>query len=195
MNVSSHIGEPCFPGGKEEPHDTSLYQTALREAEEEVNLKPHQVSFVGFLPPFIIGIDTVKLIYPVVVTLGVDFDSLVLKPNEEVERIFWMPLRIFLGGSDNHLKSLTVKRGTHRMVTNIFWFHNEDENYHYQVFGFTGSICIVLAIIIYNEPTHFPFNCRSIDPSSIRWIGDTKAIIRFRELQLFSNFPSLKSKL
>ena len=36
-NLSTHSGEVSFPGGMQEEHDSSLYDTALRESNEEIN--------------------------------------------------------------------------------------------------------------------------------------------------------------
>lgn len=46
-----HSAQVAFPGGAKEDTDTDLWQTALREAQEEVGLPPEQVSLVGGLSP------------------------------------------------------------------------------------------------------------------------------------------------
>jgi 8-oxo-dGTP pyrophosphatase MutT (NUDIX family) len=45
-----HGGQIAFPGGRREPQDASLLDTALREAEEEVGLDPSQVTVLTDLP-------------------------------------------------------------------------------------------------------------------------------------------------
>jgi 8-oxo-dGTP pyrophosphatase MutT (NUDIX family) len=45
-----HGGQIAFPGGRREPEDASLLETALREAEEEVGLEPSQVQILTDLP-------------------------------------------------------------------------------------------------------------------------------------------------
>jgi len=45
--VNFHKGQVCFPGGTREPSDSSLLQTALREAEEEISLKAKDVEILG----------------------------------------------------------------------------------------------------------------------------------------------------
>ncbi len=47
--VDFHKGQVCFPGGTQEPSDSSLLQTALRESEEEISLKAKDVEILGEL--------------------------------------------------------------------------------------------------------------------------------------------------
>ena len=46
-----HAGEISFPGGRHDPQDADLSDTALREAEEEIGLPRSQVTLLGELPP------------------------------------------------------------------------------------------------------------------------------------------------
>lgn len=54
-------GEVCFPGGKSEPTDVDDVATALREAQEEVGLHPHQVETVCCLVPYLLDVSGVDL--------------------------------------------------------------------------------------------------------------------------------------
>lgn len=47
--MSSHQGEIAFPGGKLHEDDASLQEAALREAEEEIGLRPADVDVVAEL--------------------------------------------------------------------------------------------------------------------------------------------------
>jgi len=47
--VIFHKGQVCFPGGTQEPSDSSLLQTALRESEEEIGLEAKDVEILGEL--------------------------------------------------------------------------------------------------------------------------------------------------
>ncbi|HEY5261757.1 MAG TPA: CoA pyrophosphatase [Solirubrobacteraceae bacterium] len=48
-DLRRHAGEISFPGGRRDPEDVTLVDTALREAEEEVGLARTDVTVVGAL--------------------------------------------------------------------------------------------------------------------------------------------------
>jgi 8-oxo-dGTP pyrophosphatase MutT (NUDIX family) len=50
-DLRRHAGEISFPGGRRDPTDTDLRETALREAEEEIGLRRADVEMLGELAP------------------------------------------------------------------------------------------------------------------------------------------------
>ena len=48
--LRSHPGQISFPGGRVEPGDRDLVDTALRETHEEVGVEPETVEVAGVLP-------------------------------------------------------------------------------------------------------------------------------------------------
>lgn len=51
-----HAGQVAFPGGSFEESDGNLWETALREAQEEVGIRRQDVVRVGALPPVHISV-------------------------------------------------------------------------------------------------------------------------------------------
>jgi 8-oxo-dGTP pyrophosphatase MutT (NUDIX family) len=88
-DLQDHAGQVSFPGGSPEPGDDSLLTTALREAEEEIDLRPDLVEVIGeleemYIPP------SRFLVRPFVGLLPQEAE-MVLDP-EEVEAIFSVSL-------------------------------------------------------------------------------------------------------
>ena len=52
--LKDHAGQISFPGGRIEPEDADAWHAALREAYEEIGLKPELVEFAGYLPDHIV---------------------------------------------------------------------------------------------------------------------------------------------
>jgi 8-oxo-dGTP pyrophosphatase MutT (NUDIX family) len=46
-HLGEHPGQMSFPGGGRDPGDTTLRKTALREAHEEISLRPQEAEIVG----------------------------------------------------------------------------------------------------------------------------------------------------
>ena len=83
--LREHAGQVSFPGGGVDPGDASLLETALREAEEEVDLRRDLIEVIGeledmYVPP------SRFLVKPFVALLPPEAE-LVLAPDE-VEAIF-----------------------------------------------------------------------------------------------------------
>lgn len=80
-----HSGQVAFPGGKKEKEDPNYIFTALREAQEEVNLDTSKVEVLGQITPLFVFASNF-MVYP---TLAIMHEPPVLKPNpEEVAAIF-----------------------------------------------------------------------------------------------------------
>lgn len=91
-----HTGQIAFPGGRRDPGETP-WQTALREAEEEIGLHPSFVSLAGLSTPYRTG--TGFLVTPVV---GFVRPGFTLEPNpHEVADVFETPFG-FLMDPANH---------------------------------------------------------------------------------------------
>lgn len=50
-HLKHHAGQIAFPGGRQDPEDADLTETALREAHEEIGLPRAAARILGALPP------------------------------------------------------------------------------------------------------------------------------------------------
>jgi 8-oxo-dGTP pyrophosphatase MutT (NUDIX family) len=100
-SLRDHAGQVSFPGGRIAAEDASPEAAALREAEEEIDLKPHSVHLLGRLDTYVTG--TGFEITPVVGLVRPPL-SLRLDP-QEVEEIFEVPLDFILCQQNRQLMS------------------------------------------------------------------------------------------
>lgn len=87
--LKHHAGQISFPGGRRDPKET-LWETALREAREEVALDTARVERLGALTPLYIPPSN-HCVYPFVGT--VPFVPELYPHDAEVEAILLIPLR------------------------------------------------------------------------------------------------------
>ena len=90
-SVESHRGQVAFPGGRVDPTDATLLDTALREAHEEVGIDPHLVDVLGGFPTMSTVSSGMRV---------APFVGLLKRPVEyriqqvEVAEVFEVPLRV-----------------------------------------------------------------------------------------------------
>ena len=150
-----YLGEPCFPGGMEDKMDKSIEETALREAEEEVNLKRDEVQIVTTFPPCVSGFAEILQCFLVVCTLSVTLDQLNLKPNNEVEHIYWIPLNFFLSTGPHHWQENLPFRDLH--ITCNFFRYPVPNYKQIVIWGLTAKLCMLTAYFVYSQAPSFPF--------------------------------------
>lgn len=65
VTMKNHAGQIAFPGGKMEPQDNGIVETALRESKEEIGIAPEKVRVIGTLSPVYVQVSNF-VIHPVV---------------------------------------------------------------------------------------------------------------------------------
>ncbi len=104
----AHSGQIGLPGGRLEPQDPDMISTALREAEEEVNISPSEVTVIGQLTKLYIPVSN-YLVYPTVGYLS--REPLLIPEPSEVEYIIELPLTAFLKSETLSLAHIQVREG------------------------------------------------------------------------------------
>ena len=125
--MAAHPGQVAFPGGKLEPGEDAI-AAALREAEEELAIRPGDVRVVGSAKPFVTG--TGFNLTPV---LGLVPADLAITPDpREVDGWFEAPLRYVLD-QRNHVGKTGLFGGVERPYTEIVWGNH-------RIWGITAGI-------------------------------------------------------
>ena len=125
-HLRHHPSQVSFPGGKVEQTDTSLIDTALREAFEEVGLSRQAITVVGQLPPYqtISGFHVTPVVAIVASAQAYQMDE------NEVAEIFQVPLQHFLT-TDKHHVFVASKNGKKH---NVHFMPYK----HYHIWGATA---------------------------------------------------------
>lgn len=87
-----HSSQISFPGGRMEPGDRDLVDTALRETSEEFGIEPSRVEILGRMDD-----ELTVTGYVVTVVVGRIPDPVIFRPDpKEVSEIFLVPVDFFL---------------------------------------------------------------------------------------------------
>lgn len=138
-DLSSHAGEVAFPGGRRDPEDCSLLQTALRESQEEVGLDPGCVQIAGSLSQLVSrhGIEVTP--YVGIVPQGFDYCA----NAGEIDSIFSVPLDFF---------AEDVRETTHRIdYLGKSWFVPSYRFQQYKIWGLTAVMVVELVNLLYDR--------------------------------------------
>jgi 8-oxo-dGTP pyrophosphatase MutT (NUDIX family) len=127
-----HAGEVAFPGGKCESGDKDFWDTALREAAEEIELPPGHIRPLGHMRPLVTrtGIQVTPCV-------GMLEQAARLTPNpEEIDAVFEAPLAFFADPDELHFDVFDYG-GRRRRVPRFQWRE-------YSVWGITAAILVKL---------------------------------------------------
>ena len=134
-DLADHAGQISFPGGSMDPSDASLLETALREAEEEIDLSPDLIEVVGELEEMYIPPSNFR-VSPFVGVLPPEAE-MVLAPDE-VEEIFTVSLEDLL--SPNTFRRALWRRDGRDYEVPVFAV----EGSRHEIWGATAAMTAAL---------------------------------------------------
>jgi 8-oxo-dGTP pyrophosphatase MutT (NUDIX family) len=114
--LRSHTGQVALPGGRCDPGEAP-WQTALREAEEEIGLDPGLVTLAGLSTPYRTG--TGYHITPVVGFISPGF-TLTINPDE-VADVFETPFEFLMDPANHEQHEREIPAGVTRRYYGMTW--------------------------------------------------------------------------
>lgn len=151
--MSSHAGEVCFPGGRQDEEDNGDdVVTATREAYEEVGLHPQHIKPIGRM-------ETVESKHSLCVTpiIGLIEPSLKAEPSnlilnaDEVEVAFAIPLAFFADPC-NCVSETSIQYGRWKnFIMREFLFDDDLSGRQFRIWGLTAHIVYTVAHIAFEE--------------------------------------------
>lgn len=141
---SRHRGEMAFPGGKLDPNDKSLKDTALREAEEEIGVPRENVKLLGCLHDF-----PTMTRYIITPFLGIIHeDQKLVKEKREVQKIVKIPISFFTNKSNFKEQVMDIEGKNFP----VFYFNYEDQksDQRYTIWGATAYMIVTFLETIYD---------------------------------------------
>ncbi len=135
-HLHDHAGQVAFPGGRIDPIDGGVVDTALRETEEEVGLARRHIEVVGRLDTYITrtGFDVTPVVGVVQPPFELELDAF------EVAEAFEVPLSLFLD-----LKNREIQTWEFEGITRYFYVYPYRD---YFIWGATAGMLNNLAEIL-----------------------------------------------
>lgn len=128
--VLHHKGQICFPGGARDAEDVTLWQTALRETEEEVGIAPGHIRRLTELSQQITP--TGYLVTPYVAELVVDTLPELNPSPIEIDEVLLVPV--------THLKNPDQVRVEKRVYEGVEFFDPHFTYEGHEIWGMTGRV-------------------------------------------------------
>jgi 8-oxo-dGTP pyrophosphatase MutT (NUDIX family) len=138
MHLNNHPGEIAFAGGKRELSDVSPWETAQREAMEEVGLPAEIINPLGEFEPLITR--TGFEVYPCIA--GIPADPTLVVDTGEFDSVFFAPLAAFADAGIYRLETMSDGR----VKRKVPHYQLGDDN----VWGVTAAILVMLANVAYD---------------------------------------------
>lgn len=138
--LTHHPGEIAFPGGMVEVGDVDLFDTALRESEEEVGLRREDVEFVGVLPKSYTRLGVA--VTPFVVRM-ITQPHYFTADAYELASMCWIPVSFFLQDKRVQTDIFTVKGREYWAPVYLYD--------RYRIWGFTARVLVDYLNVLLGE--------------------------------------------
>ncbi len=134
--LKSHSGQVSFPGGRCDDEDAHAMATALREANEEVNLPQSNVEIVGAMEDY----ETVTgySVSPVVGFVDPNFE--IIPEAREVAEVFEVPLEFILDDKNHTVEGMMWKGE----LRHYYVFPHND----HRIWGATAAMLVRFANLV-----------------------------------------------
>lgn len=133
-----HSGQIGLPGGKSEEVDDSLFDTARREANEEIGVNLETVNHITDLSTVFIPVS--QFIVNPFISVIQEKDPIFIPDPREVQRILEIPIQEIL--DSNNIRTTNIKTGNGMILKDIPYFDIQEQI----VWGATA--------LIFNEVRH-----------------------------------------
>ncbi len=137
-HLRHHPHQICFPGGRQDDSDNSLWATAVRECHEELGLQPDELGCIARLPPH--HTRSGYAVHPFIAHHK--GDGALRQQQSEVSDAFWLPLQLLLNSQRYHKVALT------ELPLPLIFLPTS----HGLIWGVTAAILYRLARRLGNEP-------------------------------------------
>lgn len=130
-HLNSHAGQVAFPGGKRDAEDLNLYNTALREAEEEIGLSQKLVQPLGKLSD-VVSLHGIKVTpYIGLIPKGLEY----VPSLDELDAVFSVPLDWFYTDPRSHTDVIPLTN-QHKIYVPSYNFQG------FTIWGLTAMILV-----------------------------------------------------
>ncbi len=135
--LAEHRGQVAFPGGRSDPGDPTPAATALREADEEVGIRPADVQLLGALNSVLTI--TNYSVTPVIGVIPWPY-PIQLQPDE-VSRVFTIPLHWLADPAHREIQRRTIPSPQGGESLPVIYFHPYDNEV---LWGMSAEITMTL---------------------------------------------------
>ncbi|MCB0479234.1 MAG: CoA pyrophosphatase [Crocinitomicaceae bacterium] len=134
----AHSGQIGLPGGKIEEEDETIFQTAMRESQEEIGIQPEQVTEITQLSTVFIPVS--RFIVNPFVSVLKESDPIFIPDPREVNNVIEIPIKEIV--EESNLQKTNIRTGSGLILKDVPYFDIQNQ----VVWGATA--------LIFNEVRH-----------------------------------------